>query len=120
MTGVQQVSARVEELLDALKAGGFGGAAPAAEELVALLVGLYGDGLARVMAVLAEQGPPGDGDDSQARRRSAGGEPAAAARSAPARRGRQDPARTRPGRGPTWARTLAAWSTSASLTGSRG
>ena len=60
MTGVQQVSARVEELLDALKAGGFGGAAPAAEELVALLVGLYGDGLARVMAVLAEQGPPGE------------------------------------------------------------
>jgi len=60
MTGVQQVSARVEELLDALKAGGFGGAAPAAEELVALLVGLYGDGLARVMTVLAEQGPPGE------------------------------------------------------------
>ncbi len=60
MTGVQQVSARVEELLDALKAGGFGGAAPAAEELVALLVGLYGDGLARVMMVLAEQGPPGE------------------------------------------------------------
>jgi Fe-S cluster biogenesis protein NfuA/nitrite reductase/ring-hydroxylating ferredoxin subunit len=59
MTGVQQVSARVEELLDALKSGGFGGAAPAAEELVALLVGLYGDGLGRVMSVLAEQGPPG-------------------------------------------------------------
>jgi Fe-S cluster biogenesis protein NfuA/nitrite reductase/ring-hydroxylating ferredoxin subunit len=60
MTGVQQVSARVEELLDALKAGGFGGAAPAAEELVSLLVGLYGDGLARVMALLAEQGPQGE------------------------------------------------------------
>ncbi|HUA43156.1 MAG TPA: NifU family protein [Streptosporangiaceae bacterium] len=60
MTGVQKVSARVEELLDALNAGGFGGAASAAEELVALLVGLYGDGLARVMAVLAESGSQGE------------------------------------------------------------
>jgi Fe-S cluster biogenesis protein NfuA/nitrite reductase/ring-hydroxylating ferredoxin subunit len=59
MTGVQQVSARVEELLDALKAGGFGGAAPAAEELVGLLVGLYGDGLARIATILAESGPGG-------------------------------------------------------------
>jgi Fe-S cluster biogenesis protein NfuA/nitrite reductase/ring-hydroxylating ferredoxin subunit len=59
MTGVQKVSARVEELLDGLKSGGFGGAAPAAEELVGLLVGLYGDGLARVMTVLADQGAPG-------------------------------------------------------------
>jgi Fe-S cluster biogenesis protein NfuA len=60
MTGVQKVSARVEELLDALKSGGFGGAAPAAEELVALLVGLYGDGLAQIMTVLADHGPPGE------------------------------------------------------------
>jgi Fe-S cluster biogenesis protein NfuA/nitrite reductase/ring-hydroxylating ferredoxin subunit len=59
MTGVQKVSARVDELLDALKSGGFGGAAPAAEELVTLLVGLYGDGLARIMSVLAESGPEG-------------------------------------------------------------
>jgi Fe-S cluster biogenesis protein NfuA/nitrite reductase/ring-hydroxylating ferredoxin subunit len=59
MTGVQKVSARVEELLGALKSGGFGGAAPAAEELVALLVGLYGDGLTQIMTVLAEQGPQG-------------------------------------------------------------
>ena len=59
MTGVQQVSARVEELLAALKGGGFGAAASAAEELVGLLVGLYGDGLARVMTVLAEEGPAG-------------------------------------------------------------
>jgi len=57
MAAVQKVSARVEELLDALMSGGFGGAASAAEELVSLLVGLYGDGLARVMAVLAESGP---------------------------------------------------------------
>jgi Fe-S cluster biogenesis protein NfuA/nitrite reductase/ring-hydroxylating ferredoxin subunit len=59
MTGVQNVSARVEELLNGLKSGGFGGAAPAAEELVALIVGLSGDGLARIMTVLADQGPPG-------------------------------------------------------------
>jgi Fe-S cluster biogenesis protein NfuA len=59
MTGVQQVSARVEELLDALQAGGFGGAAPAAEELVGLLVGLYGDGLTQIMTILAESGPDG-------------------------------------------------------------
>ena len=59
MTGVQKVSARVEELLDALKAGGFGGAAPAAEELVGLLVGLYGDGLTQIATILAASGPDG-------------------------------------------------------------
>jgi Fe-S cluster biogenesis protein NfuA len=59
MTGVQAVSARVEELLGALRSGGFGGAAPAAEELVGLLVGLYGDGLTQIMTVLADQGPAG-------------------------------------------------------------
>jgi Fe-S cluster biogenesis protein NfuA/nitrite reductase/ring-hydroxylating ferredoxin subunit len=56
---VAKVGARVEELLDALKSGGFGPAADAAEELVSLLVGLYGDGLARILTVLAEQGPEG-------------------------------------------------------------
>jgi Fe-S cluster biogenesis protein NfuA/nitrite reductase/ring-hydroxylating ferredoxin subunit len=59
MTDVQRVGARVEELLDALKSGGFGPAADAAEELVGLLVGLYGDGLAQILTVLADQGPPG-------------------------------------------------------------
>ncbi len=59
MTGVQQVSARVEELLDALQSGGFGGAAPAAEELVGLLVGLYGDGLTQIVTILAAAGPDG-------------------------------------------------------------
>jgi Fe-S cluster biogenesis protein NfuA/nitrite reductase/ring-hydroxylating ferredoxin subunit len=59
MTGVQKVSARVEELLESLKAGGFGRAAPAAEELVGLLVGLYGDGLAQIATILAESGPGG-------------------------------------------------------------
>jgi Fe-S cluster biogenesis protein NfuA/nitrite reductase/ring-hydroxylating ferredoxin subunit len=59
MTGVQKVSARVEELLDSLNAGGFGSAAPAAEELVGLLVGLYGDGLTQIVTILAESGPEG-------------------------------------------------------------
>ena len=59
MTSVQRVSARVEELLTALSSGEFGSAAPAAEELVRLLVGLYGDGLTRVVAVLAEHGQDG-------------------------------------------------------------
>jgi Fe-S cluster biogenesis protein NfuA/nitrite reductase/ring-hydroxylating ferredoxin subunit len=59
MTGVQKVGARVEELLDALKSGGFGPAASAAEELVSLLVGLYGDGLEQIMSILAAQGPAG-------------------------------------------------------------
>ena len=59
MSGVQKVGARVEELLDALKSGGFGPAAAAAEELVGLLVELYGDGLAQIMNVLAAQGPQG-------------------------------------------------------------
>ena len=59
MTGVQQVSARVEELLDALKSGGFGGAAPAAEELVGLLVGLYGDGLTQIVTSWRKSGPDG-------------------------------------------------------------
>jgi Fe-S cluster biogenesis protein NfuA/nitrite reductase/ring-hydroxylating ferredoxin subunit len=56
---VQKVGARVEELLDSLKSGGFGPAASAAEELVSLLVGLYGDGLAQIMTVLSEHGPEG-------------------------------------------------------------
>lgn len=59
MTDVQAVSARVEELLSALSSGGFGRAAPAAEELVGLLVGLYGDGLTQIVSVLNAQGPAG-------------------------------------------------------------
>jgi Fe-S cluster biogenesis protein NfuA/nitrite reductase/ring-hydroxylating ferredoxin subunit len=59
MAGVQQVSARVEELLDALRAGSFGAAAPAAEELVGLLVGLYGDGLAQIVTILTQSGSDG-------------------------------------------------------------
>jgi Fe-S cluster biogenesis protein NfuA/nitrite reductase/ring-hydroxylating ferredoxin subunit len=59
MGSVQETGARVEELLGALKSGGFGPAADAAEELVGLLVELYGDGLAQIMNVLAEHGPEG-------------------------------------------------------------
>jgi Fe-S cluster biogenesis protein NfuA/nitrite reductase/ring-hydroxylating ferredoxin subunit len=56
MTRVQQVGDQIEELLAALTARGQG---PAAEELVRLLVGLYGDGLAHVMSAVAEAGDPG-------------------------------------------------------------
>ena len=59
MTGVRSAGARVEELLDALRSGGSARAALAAEELVGLLVGLYGDGLAAIVELLAEQGPAG-------------------------------------------------------------
>jgi Fe-S cluster biogenesis protein NfuA len=58
MSGVRDVGTRVEELLAALR-GGVADAGPAAEELVRLLVGLYGDGLSRIVAVLREQGEPG-------------------------------------------------------------
>jgi Fe-S cluster biogenesis protein NfuA/nitrite reductase/ring-hydroxylating ferredoxin subunit len=57
--GVRGTGARVEELLGALRSGGFGPAAAAAEELVGLLVGLYGDGLAAIVAILADEGEAG-------------------------------------------------------------
>ena len=59
MSGVRDVGARVEELLAALRSGTARDAGPAAEELVRLLVGLYGDGLSHIVAVLREQGEPG-------------------------------------------------------------
>src|ERR1022692_1271692 len=59
MTGVQQVGTRVEELLAALRTSGGVKVAAAAEELVGLLVGLYGDGLAQIVTVLREQGEAG-------------------------------------------------------------
>jgi Fe-S cluster biogenesis protein NfuA/nitrite reductase/ring-hydroxylating ferredoxin subunit len=58
MTSVAQAGERIEELLAALRARG-GAAADTAEELVRLLVGMYGDGLAAVMAALAEEGEAG-------------------------------------------------------------
>jgi Fe-S cluster biogenesis protein NfuA/nitrite reductase/ring-hydroxylating ferredoxin subunit len=57
MSRVQEVGDRIEELLGALRTGG--GNAAAAEELVGLLVGLYGDGLAHIMAALGEEGDAG-------------------------------------------------------------
>jgi Fe-S cluster biogenesis protein NfuA/nitrite reductase/ring-hydroxylating ferredoxin subunit len=58
MTSVAQAGTRIEELLDSLRSRG-GAAADTAEELVRLLVGMYGDGLAAIMAALAEAGEPG-------------------------------------------------------------
>src|SRR5579871_351575 len=58
MTSVAQTGERIEELLASLRARG-GTAADTAEELVRLLVGMYGDGLAAIMAALAEEGEPG-------------------------------------------------------------
>jgi len=60
-SGVREVGARVEELLDALRAGAAPDPGPVAEELVRLLVGLYGDGLGRIVAALADEGAAGAG-----------------------------------------------------------
>ena len=58
MTSVRNAGARVEELLDGLRSGP-PSAALAAEELVGLLVGLYGGGLAAIVELLGEQGEAG-------------------------------------------------------------
>jgi Fe-S cluster biogenesis protein NfuA len=59
MAEVRQVGARVEELLGTLRSSGNGAAAPAAEELVRILLGLYGDGLGHIMGALHESGDAG-------------------------------------------------------------
>src|SRR5271166_2988570 len=56
MTRVQQVGDQIEELLGGLAGHGQGAAA---EELVRLLVGLYGDGLAHIVGALQEEGGAG-------------------------------------------------------------
>lgn len=56
MTRVRQTGDRIEEILGALRSGD-PAAAAAAEELVGLLVELYGDGLAHIMSATAEAGP---------------------------------------------------------------
>ena len=56
MTRVQQVGDQIEELLGVLAGHGQG---PAAEELVRLLVGLYGDGLTHIVGALREEGDAG-------------------------------------------------------------
>jgi Fe-S cluster biogenesis protein NfuA/nitrite reductase/ring-hydroxylating ferredoxin subunit len=58
-SGVRDVGARVEELLAALRSGSAADPGPLAEELVGLLVGLYGDGLGRIVALLRDEGAPG-------------------------------------------------------------
>ncbi len=63
MAGVRRVGEQVEELLSALRAGD-DRAMPAdpaetAEELVGLLVGLYGEGLEHIVAALAGRGEAG-------------------------------------------------------------
>jgi len=58
MTSVAEAGERIEELLAALRARG-GAAADTAEELVRVLVGMYGDGLAAIMTALAGEGAAG-------------------------------------------------------------
>jgi Fe-S cluster biogenesis protein NfuA len=60
MTRVKRVGDRIEEILGLLRSGD-AAAAVAAEELTGLLVGLYGDGLAHIVATLREAGPAGEG-----------------------------------------------------------
>ncbi len=58
MTRVRQAGERIEELLGILRSAS-GDAAAAAEELVRLLLGLYGDGLSHIMDALAAEGEAG-------------------------------------------------------------
>jgi Fe-S cluster biogenesis protein NfuA/nitrite reductase/ring-hydroxylating ferredoxin subunit len=58
MTRVKQAGDRIEEILAFLRSGD-DKAALAAEELVGLLVGIYGDGLAHIVAALGDAGPAG-------------------------------------------------------------
>jgi Fe-S cluster biogenesis protein NfuA/nitrite reductase/ring-hydroxylating ferredoxin subunit len=59
MSGVRDVGTRIEELLAFLRASAGPDVAPAAEDLVGLLVGLYGDGLAHIVAALDAEGEAG-------------------------------------------------------------
>ena len=58
MSSTARAGERIEEILASLRARD-GGAADAAEELVRLLVGLYGDGLSHIVAALAGDGEAG-------------------------------------------------------------
>jgi Fe-S cluster biogenesis protein NfuA/nitrite reductase/ring-hydroxylating ferredoxin subunit len=59
MNGVRDVGTRIEELLAFLRASAGPDVAPAAEDLVTLLVGLYGDGLAHIVAAARAEGEAG-------------------------------------------------------------
>jgi len=58
MSGVRGVGEQVDDLLAALRSGS-GDPASIADELVRLLVGLYGDGLSRIVDVIADHGVVG-------------------------------------------------------------
>jgi Fe-S cluster biogenesis protein NfuA/nitrite reductase/ring-hydroxylating ferredoxin subunit len=58
MSGVRGVGEQVDELLAALRSGS-GDPASIADELVRVLVGMYGDGLSRIVDVIADHGPVG-------------------------------------------------------------
>jgi len=58
MTRVRQAGERIEELLGVLRSTS-GDAGAAAEDLVRLLLGLYGDGLGHIMDALAAEGEAG-------------------------------------------------------------
>jgi Fe-S cluster biogenesis protein NfuA len=58
MTRVKQAGERIEEILGFLRSADEK-AAVAAEELVGLLVGVYGDGLAHIVTALGDAGPAG-------------------------------------------------------------
>jgi Fe-S cluster biogenesis protein NfuA/nitrite reductase/ring-hydroxylating ferredoxin subunit len=59
MADARQVGARVEELLGILRSEGGEATAQAAEELVRLLLSLYGEGLGHIMAALRAEGEAG-------------------------------------------------------------
>jgi Fe-S cluster biogenesis protein NfuA/nitrite reductase/ring-hydroxylating ferredoxin subunit len=59
MADARQVGVRVEELLGVLQSEGGEATARAAEELVRLLLGLYGEGLGHIMAALRAEGEAG-------------------------------------------------------------
>ncbi len=65
MTAVSKAGERIEELIARLRPGADGTVAagdPAAtaEELVRLLIGMYGDGLAAILRILSARGPAGE------------------------------------------------------------
>ena len=55
-----QVGARIEVVLDELSSTGDPSVAEKAEELVSLLVELYGGGLERILQTIADDGDAGD------------------------------------------------------------
>jgi Fe-S cluster biogenesis protein NfuA/nitrite reductase/ring-hydroxylating ferredoxin subunit len=59
MSSAGDTGARIERLLGELRSAGGPEVAAAAEELVRLLVGMYGDGLARIVSALRDSDEPG-------------------------------------------------------------